>query len=438
MKDSIKQQILIYVVLFVITSLKLISCKNVEEENNKLKSLADDDEIATIISDNENELGEALKVLNEYGGTIYIDTPIINIQRTLITLSGTQPGGIIGVRQPSGEYPRFNFVHFGEDTSSGIVIYSDNNFIEYIIIENSYHYGILIFGNNNIIDHVISRYNIDSGFLISGDFNTLNYCYSYRNGDTDIFVVDSDGFKIPGELNNVFNYCYAWDNSNSGFNYVRTVNSSDLSYVHCGSWNNGNVDVFTGRYDYDNGNPLDKNLWTIKDIIKSDENFVSNYYNKQYNINKAKIGYYYVKDWISFNYPLMDGEGFTFGNVNSSQSIDVKRNSFNNVAFDHKSGGFVDNYIHKYNAFVTNCVSFNNGINYRFPYYRLSKWANNWSWNSKRDNQINKDAKLKTPSNINTAQRQFYSVRDQIIKAVAVNTFPDGVNFDRAINQLKE
>ena len=28
------------------------------------------------------------------------------------------------------------------------------------------------------------------------------------------------------------------------------------------------------------GSPLDKNLWTIQQIMESDESFVSNYYNK--------------------------------------------------------------------------------------------------------------------------------------------------------------
>lgn len=164
---------------------------------------------------------------------------------------------------------------------------------------------------------------------------------------------------------------------------------------------------------------------------------MSNYYNKKYNIDNARIRDYPVKEWISFIGPIMDGEGFTFGNVNSSQSIDVKRNSFNNVAFAHKEGGFADNYNHRYNAFVTNCVSFNNGINYNLPYYTLSKWSNNWSWNSRKENKLNNDAELKTPVNMNRAQRQFYSVRDQIIKSVMANMFPDNVNFDSAINQLK-
>ena len=89
----------------------------------------------------------------------------------------------------------------------------------------------------------------------------------------------------------------------------------------------------------------------------------------------------------------MDGEGFTFGNYNSSQSIDVKRNSLYNVAFNNKAGGFVDNFDHKYNAFVTDCVAFNNNINYRLP-YTLSKWSDNWSWNSKNKDQLKGNASL--------------------------------------------
>ena len=44
-------------------------------------------------------------------------------------------------------------------------------------------------------------------------------------------------------------------------------------YFHSACWNNGNVDVFTGKYDYDNGKPLDKNMSTIQQIIESVENF---------------------------------------------------------------------------------------------------------------------------------------------------------------------
>ena len=267
--------------------------------------------------------------------------------------------------------------------------------------------------------------------------DSFNYCYSYRNCDAGIYYINADGFEIAGEKNNVFNYCFSWDNSNSGFNYKRLLNSSDLSYLHSGSWNNGNINVFTGKYDYDSGAPLDKNLWTIQEMIESDPNFVTNYYNKKYSINEAKIQNDSVSSWIALVSPILEGNGFTFGSKNNSQSIDVKRNSIYNAAFDHKSGGFVDNFNHKYNAYITNCVSFNNDINYRLP-YSFSKWSNNWSWGSKKNDQLNGGVTTKKPSNINSSQKLFYSSRDQIIKAVSGNIFPDAINFDKAISSLRQ
>ena len=423
--------------LFLIISLNIFICKPLK---NNFKSFADDDEIATITTDSEIELLTAIDTLNVKGGTIYIDTPVINmVEHSSISISGKISGGIIGVRQTNGDYPRINFVHSNKVQASinGISVFASNKFIEYIIIENSLSFGIEVVGDNNILDHVISRYNHGPGIVVFGSFNTFNYCYSYRNCEANSLSVGGDGFKIHGESNNVFNYCFAWDNSNSGFRYARFSNSSDLSYVHSGSWNNGNIHVFTGKYDYDNGSPLDKNLWTIQDMIQSDENFASNYYNKKYNIDKAKIGMYTVSEWVSFIAPQMDGDGFTFGNLNSSQSIEVKRNTFYNVAFDHKSGGFIDKNDHRYNAFITDCVSFNNGINYRLT-YTLSKWSNNWSWNSKIKDQLRGNAVLKKPRNINRAQRQFYSIRDKIQQAVYANMFPDSVHFDAVIADLQE
>ena len=325
MKSLIKNKF--YIVLILIINFDLFFCKNIK---SKFVSFTDDEEITTIKSDNETEFLEAIYQLNNNGGTIYIDTPVIslNTQRT-ISIAGKLSGGIIGIRQPNGEYPRIDFIRGNyQHLYSGINIYSSNKFIEYIIIENAPDNGITIMGNNNILDHVISRYNFGSGFAIYGDFNTLNYCYAYRNYDENTGLVTSSGFHIYGETNNIFNYCFAWDNANSGFNYVRFDNSSELSYLHSGSWNNGNVNVFTGRYDYDNGSPLDKKLWTIKQIMTSDPNFVSNYYNKKYNIDNAHLDGITAKEWIARISPKMDGNGFTFGNRNSSQSIEVKKMPF--------------------------------------------------------------------------------------------------------------
>jgi len=208
---------------------------------------------------------EVINILYEKGGTINIDTPLINLKEsTLLLLDGDSPGGIIGLRQSNGECPRINFVQ--EETEDLFnVIYLFSN--KYMIIENSLNDGIILIGNNNILimlyqDIIMA---LDSFFW---KFQYFNYCYSYRNFDGTIFSVEADGFIISGEFNNVFNWCFAWDNASSGFNYVSSMNSSDLSYLHSGSWNNGNIAIFTGRYDYDNGRLLDKSLWTIQEIIK--------------------------------------------------------------------------------------------------------------------------------------------------------------------------
>ena len=247
----------IYITLFLIISFELYSFKKL---GNNFKSFIDDEEIITITSDDEFKLMDAIDELNAKGGTIYIDTPVISLNKNKeITLDGLLPGGIMGIRQSNGEYPRINFMKKYYQNISGINIFGSNKFIEYVIIENVYDNGVSIMGDNNILDHVISRYNLGPGFGIYGDFNTLNYCYAYRNCDVKGYFTMADGFHIYGEVNNIFNSCFAWDNSTSGFNYMRDLETSDLSYLHSGSWNNGNINVFTGLYDYENGSPLDKN-----------------------------------------------------------------------------------------------------------------------------------------------------------------------------------
>ena len=84
-----------YFLLLLIISLNVFSFKTLK---STFKSFGDDDEIATITTDDERELSKAIQLLNKNGGTIYIDTPIINIRNVTLTISGTISGGIIGVR----------------------------------------------------------------------------------------------------------------------------------------------------------------------------------------------------------------------------------------------------------------------------------------------------------------------------------------------------
>ncbi len=48
-----------------------------------------------------------------------------------------------------------------------------------------------------------------------------------------------------------------FDKTTSGY-------TKDLSYEECACWNNGNPDIFTGKYDYENGNALDTNLYLVE------------------------------------------------------------------------------------------------------------------------------------------------------------------------------
>ena len=219
----------------------LFSCKKLV---NNFK-LFIDNTIDVISLDDESKLMDAIEKLKTNVGNIYINTTVINIkENSIINITGNLNGGIVGIRQDNGEYPRINFIN-KDGSNSGINIIGLNKYLQYIIIENAHGDGISIFGNYNDLYHVVSRYNYGSGIVVYGDYNDIFYCYSYKNCDATINSVNADGFRIYGNIDNLFISCFAWDNANSGFNFMRIMNSSDLQYSHCGSWNNGNINVFT-------------------------------------------------------------------------------------------------------------------------------------------------------------------------------------------------
>ena len=425
--------------LFLIT-LDSVPCKFLK---SNFISLAETDAIATITKDSESELLDAVKKLNSSGGTIYINTPVINISTTsTIKLTGTTAGGIVGMKLSDGTYPRLDFTKARNagSTARGITISGANQFIKYLIIENSGDNGIWINGQKNTIDHVIARYNNDSGIQLSDGAadNTINYCYSYRNCDVNNYGANADGFAPKlGASGTVFNYCFAWDNSDDGWDSYdyEGDNSAIVTYKHSACWNNGNPNVFTGKYDYDSGKPLDKNMWAVQQLMDSDSNFESNYKKKKFSVDNGKIAGVKASEWLSQAQGAMNGNGFKFGSKTTPQSESVIRTAEYSVAFDHKSKGFDNNNSQKCSGYFSNCVSFNNKINYQLP-YNFKKWENMWSWGATSKEQNSMSQTLKTPSNTNTAQKNFYSVRDNIIKAVYANTFPDNINFDEAIKKL--
>ena len=259
---------------------------------------------------------------------------------------------------------------------------------------------------------------------------------------------DGDGFTIEiNSFNNKFNYCFAWDNSKSGFNYYsfflsqRTNTTEDFTYSHSASWNNGNMDVFSGKYDFDNRRKLDKNLFTIQEILESNKNFENNYNNRIFNLENAIINNTLATELFS-NYeektPGIGQCGFNLGISGSHRILGNRRIADYCVSFDHKSKGYNNNESKNFTSLVSNCVGFNNNINYELPYV-FTKWSNNWGWNSKQKDIFdeNFDFHVKTPRDTKSSQREFYSVRDKIISAVEANTFPD-VNFDKVIKSLIE
>ena len=399
--------------------------------------------VATITRNSESDLLAAIKKVNSNGGTVYINTPVISISTTsTINLSGSKSGGIVGVKQSDGTYPRLDFSNARNkgSTARGITISGSNQYLKYLIIEHAGDNGIWISGSKNTLDHIITRYNNDTGIQLSdhADANTLNYCYSYRNIDVKTYGANADGFAPKlGATNTVFNYCFAWDNSDDGWDSFdkQGDNSATVTYKHSACWNNGNPDIFTGKYDYDNGAALDKNLWTVQQLIASDSSFESNYKNRKFSIAKGKIAGQSATSWLSKAQTEMNGNGFKFGSKTTAQSTSVKRTADYCVAFDHKAKGFDNNNSQGCTGYITNCVSFNNNINYQLPYV-FAKWSNNWSFNAYKSDQNKMNQSLKKPRNASSSKNAFYSVRNNIIKYCYANKFPDGINFDNAINSM--
>ena len=237
-----------------------------------------------------------------------------------------------------------------------------------------------------------------------------------------------DGFYFTKYSAN-FNYCYAWDNMGNGFQMHILTN---INLSHSASWNNGNANVFTGKYDYDNRKPLDKNMMTIQDLIKSDVDFEKNYNDRKFSIENGKINGINAKEWIArANLRQIDGFGF------STDALTKDVTCKYDVSFDNKCFGINDKYSQVCPARISNCVSFNNNINYHLT-YKFSEWVNNWSWNAIENEQNDMNENIKTPKNINISIKSFYSVRDEIINAVYENKFPDNINFDESIKDLIE
>jgi hypothetical protein len=178
-------------------------------------------------------------------------------------------------------------------------------------------------------------------------------------------------------------------------------------------------------------------MLSIQHLINSDKDFEKNYNNKKYNIDNGKIIGLKASEWINLANLCMSGNGYKLGSFITPKNPQVKRTADYCIAFDNKSKGFDNNHTEKCTGSFTNCVSFNNRINYQLP-YNFNKWNNNWSWGAKKRDIELTEKTIKIPGNINLAKKLFYEIRDKIIETVYKNKFPDNINFDKAIKNLSQ
>jgi hypothetical protein len=409
---------------------------------------------------NFSDLVSAVKTLasTNGGGTVYVNASKIDCTAQL-ALSSTKgnPVKIVGVKQSDGTYPILDFETFRNntigstgtslkasgDSNVGVRISGSNYTLDHLIIQNAGDNGIQIKGSNaknNTVDNCIVRYNNDAGVQITdgASNNTMRFVYSYRNCDVYTRGGNSDGFapKLGATTGNTFYGCRAWDNSDDGWDSFDKTDSGytyDLSYEECACWNNGNPDVFTGKYDYDNGDSLDTNLFLVKLISKQDSSFATNYKNKKFSLPSAAFiktdsGTIKVSDWTGSKYDGNDN-GFKFGSVNSKSNL--TRYVKNCVSFDNGCKGF-DNNNSSCTGSFQNCVSFDNGYNYYLPPFTMSKWSNIKGFGGASKDKLPSGYSATTPSSSEqaTIRSKTKATAAKIVASCNSNKIPDEILFD--------
>ena len=330
---------------------------------------------------------------------------------------------IIGVPDENGVLPVLNFENMvgkgtdiinasSSDGDVGLRITSKDNVVRNLVIEFAHDNGIQIKGSGvtgNEIKNCILRYNNDSGMQITGGAynNAVENIYSYRNCDVYTLGGNADGFapKLGAGKGNVFYGCYSWENSDDGWDsYDKDSLTYNLTYTNCACWNNGDPTIFTGEYDYNNGNALDTDLLLVELISKKDSSFASNYKKGKFSLPGGSFisttqGTLSIANWKS----KYDGNpnGFKFGSVNTTSSC--VRTVTNCLAFGHGSKGF-DNNNSSCTAYLSNCISYDNGYNYYMPPFTLKKFSNILSFSGASSNKLPSGYTASIPSSSKQAQ----------------------------------
>ena len=357
---------------------------------------------------------------------------------------------IIGVQNSDGTYPVLDFTSFmssyiGKSTSDsavGIRITGSNYTIKNLIIEHAPDNGIQIKGSsagNNTVSNCIVRYNNDAGLQVtSGAYNnTIEYVCSYRNCDVYTRGGNADGFapKLGAGSGNTFSYCYAWDNSDDGWDsYDKSGDETpDITYTYCAVWNNGNPDVFTGKYDFDNGDALDEDLLLVQLIEAKSSSFATNYANGTFSLPTGSFivtddGTISLSSWTGSEY---DGNpnGFKLGSAYSTSSS--TRTLSYCLAFDQDKKAF-DNNNSSVTASFKNCIAFDNTYNYYIQPLTISGWSNVYGFSGSSSDKLPSGYSVTTPSSStqSSIRSTVTSTKNSIISSCQSNIIPGKVYFN--------
>ena len=404
----------------------------------------------TVVTSYSELLSAISQAENAGGGKIYVSGTSIACSGQIALSKANSNVQIIGVQNADGTYPELDFSSFmssyigkaSSDSAVGIRITGSNYTLQNLIVEHAPDNGIQIKGTsagNNKVSNCITRYNNDAGLQVTAGAyqNTIEYVCSYRNCDVYTRGGNADGFapKLGAGSGNTFSYCYAWDNSDDGWDsYDKSGDvTPDISYTYCAVWNNGNPDVFTGKYDFDNGNSLDENLLLVQLIEAQDSSFATNYANGQFSLPTSSFiqtdaGTISPSAWTGSSY---DGNpnGFKLGSAYSTSS--VTRTLSYCLAFDESKKGFDNN-----NSSVTgnfnHCIAFDNGYNYYIQPLTITGWSAVYGFSGTSSDKLPSGYSVSTPSTStqSSIRSTVESTKNAIIASCQANKIPGKVTFN--------
>ncbi len=398
-----------------------------------------------------NSLVSAIKNAEKAGGgKIYVKGTSISCNGQIALSKSNAKVQIIGVKNSDGTYPRLDFSNFmksyigkaSSDSAVGVRITGSNYTLQNLIVEHAPDNGIQIKGSsagNNKVSNCITRYNNDAGLQVTAGAykNTIESVYSYRNCDVYTRGGNADGFapKLGAGSGNTFTYCYAWDNSDDGWDSFDKAGdvTPDISYTYCAVWNNGNPNVFTGKYDFDNGKALDENLLLVQLIKAKDSSFASKYAKRQFslptgNFIKTDAGTISLSAWTGSSF---DGNpnGFKLGSANSKSN--VTRTLSYCLAFDESKKGF-DNNNSSVTGYFNHCIAFDNGYNYYIQPLTIKGWSSVQGFSGKSGDKLPSGRSVSTPSSSsqNAIRNSVNSTKNSIIASCQANKIPGKVTFN--------